>query len=110
MWSPFCEKTCGASGGDVVDSVQVHTFRASCAEPLSPGGANEPSPYQAVLGKIAARALNFEPPDDDAPPEGWHHDDVHVDLIAEPPAPPSNAARGVTPGTSWRPTGFRIPT
>ena len=88
MWSRFCEKVCDASGGEMVDHVKVHTFRAPYGEPLRPGGDDEPSPYQAVLGEIAARALNFEPPDDDAPPEGWHHDDVHVDLVAEPPGPP----------------------
>ena len=88
MWSRFCEKVCEAAGGEVVDTVQVHTFRAPYDEPLSPGGDDEPSPYQSVLGDIAARSLNFKPPDDDAPPEGWDHDDVHVDLIAEPPGPP----------------------
>jgi len=88
MWSRFCEKVCDASGGEVVGSVQVHTFRAPYGEPLRPGDSDESSAHEAVLGEIAARALNFEPPDDDAPPEGWHHDDVYVDLIAEPPGPP----------------------
>jgi uncharacterized protein (UPF0548 family) len=88
MWSRFCEKVADASGGEMVDGVPVHTFRAPHGEPPVPGDPDEPSPYQSVLGDIAARALNFEPPDDDAPPEGWHHDDVHVDLIAEPPGPP----------------------
>ncbi len=88
MWSRFCEKACEVSGGEVVDRVQVHTFRAPYDEPLSPEDSDEPSAYQTVLGEIAARALNFEPPDDGAPPEGWHHNDVHVDLITEPPGPP----------------------
>jgi uncharacterized protein (UPF0548 family) len=88
MWSRFCEKVCDAAEGEVLESVQVQTFRAPHDEPLSSGSDDEPSPYQSVLGEIAARSLNFEPPDDDAPPEGWHHDDVHVDLIAEPPGPP----------------------
>ena len=88
MWSRFCEKACDAAGGEVVDGVEVHTFRAPYDEPLRPGGSDEPSQYQAVLADIAARALNFEPPEDDAPPEGWRHDDVYVDLIAEPPGPP----------------------
>ncbi len=88
MWSGFCEKVCEAVGGEALDDVQVHTFRAPYDEPLSPGDLDERSPYEAVLSDIAARALNFEPPDDGAPSEGWHHDDVHVDLIAEPPGPP----------------------
>ncbi|MEX2531919.1 MAG: DUF1990 family protein [Gemmatimonadota bacterium] len=88
MWSRFCEKVCDAAGGEVVGSVQVHTFRAPYGEPLSPGDSDEPSAYQAILGDIAARALNFEPPEDDTPLEGWHQDDVYVDLIAEPPGPP----------------------
>lgn len=88
MWSGFCKKVCEAAGGEAEDDVQVHTFRAPYGAPLSPGGSDDASPYEAVLSDIAARALNFEPPDDDTPPEGWHHDDVHVELIAEPPGPP----------------------
>ncbi len=88
MWSRFCEKVCDDIGGEVVDNVQVHTFRAPYDEPLNLGDANEPSAYQAVLGDIAERALNYDPPDDDSPPEGWHHDDDHVELMAEPPGPP----------------------
>lgn len=88
MWSGFCEKVCEAVGAKAVDDVQVHTFRAPFDEPLSPGGSDEASPYESVLGDIAARALNFEPPEDDVPPEEWDHDDVHVDLVAEPPGPP----------------------
>lgn len=88
MWSAFCEKVCEAAGGEAVDDVQVHTFRAPFGDPLSSGGADEASPYEAVLSDIAARALNFEPPADDAPPEDWDHDDVYVDLVAEPPGLP----------------------
>lgn len=88
MWSRFCEKVCDASGGEAVGEVEVHTFRAPHGERDHPGGVAEPSTYESILGDLAARALNFEPPDDDAPPEGWHHDDVHVDLIEEPPGPP----------------------
>lgn len=89
MWSRFCEKVCDACGGEMVDGVQVRTFRAPYGEPLSSGASEQPSAYESVLGDLAARALNFEPPDDDdAPPEEWHHDDVHVDLVAEPPGPP----------------------
>jgi uncharacterized protein (UPF0548 family) len=88
MWSRFCEKVCEASGGESVCGVQVHTFRAPWGEPPGPGGSDEPSPYQSVLGEIAARALNFEPLDNGTPSEGWHHDDAHVDLVSEPPGPP----------------------
>ena len=88
MWRGFCERVCEAAGAEAVDDVQVHTFRAPYDEPLSPGGPEKASPYESVLSDIAARALNFEPPDDDHPSEGWHLDDVHVDLIAEPPGPP----------------------
>ncbi len=88
MWSGFCERVCEAAGGEALDDVQVRTFRAPFDKPLSPGGPDEASPYESVLSDIAARALNFEPPDAGAPPEGWHHDDVHVDLTEEPPGPP----------------------
>ena len=94
MWSRFCEKACDAAGGEVVDSVQVHTFRAPYDDPLTPGDSDEPSAYEGILGDIAARALNFEPPGDGARSEDWHHEDVHIDLVPEPPGPPLD-------GGSW---------
>jgi uncharacterized protein (UPF0548 family) len=94
MWSRFCLQVAEALGGETVDGVQVHTFRASYDDPLRPGEAEQPSPYEAVLGDLAARALNFEPPDEDAGSEGWTHDDEQVDLLPEPPGLP-------LPAGSW---------
>lgn len=88
MWTRFCEKVADASGGAVEEGVQVHTFRARYEDPLTPGGSDEPSPYESVLADLAARALNFEPPDAEAEEEGWNHADEQVDLIPEPPGPP----------------------
>ncbi len=88
MWATFCRRVAEAAGGEILGDVQIHTFRASYDDPLTPGDAQQQTPYQAVLADLAARALNFEPTDDDAPPEGWNHDDDRIDLIPEPPGPP----------------------
>lgn len=88
MWTRFCQKVAEASGGEVEEGVEVHTFRARYEDPLRPGDTDEPSPYESVLADLAARALNFEPPEADAAGEGWNHADEQVDLIPEPPGPP----------------------
>ena len=94
MWTRFCQKVAEASGGAVEEGVQVHTFRARYEDPLTPGDAEEPSPYENVLADLAARALNFEPPEAEPAEEGWNQDDDEVQLIPEPPGPPLD-------GGSW---------
>jgi len=88
MWTRFCQKVAEESGGAVEEGVEVHTFRARYEDPLTPGDSEEPSPYESVLADLAARALNFEPPEAETGEEGWNHADEQVDLIPEPPGPP----------------------
>ena len=56
--------------------------------PLTPGDAEQPSPYESVLADLAARALNFEPREAEPADEGWNHADEQVELIPEPPETP----------------------
>ncbi len=88
MWTTFSRRVAEASGGEILGEVEVRTFRASYDDPLTPGDTQKQTPYQDVLSDLAARALNFEPSDDKAIPQGWNQDDDQIELIPEPPGLP----------------------
>ncbi len=89
MWTQFCREASRLVSSAPPADVDVRTFQAPYADPMTTRDAAEMAPHQGTLADLAARALNFDADSSSgAPPAGWNHDDDRTYLIAEPPGPP----------------------
>ncbi len=89
MWTRFCTEAARLASHAPPQPVDVRTFEAPYADPMTTRDAAEMAPHQGILADLAARALNFD--DDassDAPPADWNHDDDRTYLVAEPAGKP----------------------